>query len=53
MKNENYFTILLIFVTILELTALFNIIHDPTILFHLTFSSIYNSFSDKFSVSAK
>ena len=53
MKNENYSTILLIFTTIHDLTALFNIIHDPTILFHLTFSFIYNSFNDKFSVSAK
>ena len=53
MKNENYFTILLIFATILDLAALFNIIHAPTILFHLTFSFIYNNFSDKFSVSAK
>ena len=53
MKNENYFTIPLIFATILDLTVLFNIIHDSTILFHLTFSFIYNSFSDKFSVSVK
>ena len=34
-------------------TALFDIIHDPTVLFQLTFTFIYSTFSNNFSVSAK
>ena len=33
--------------------ALFNTIHGPTVLFELTFTFIYNTFSNKFSVSIK
>ena len=53
MKNENYFIIQLIFA----------IIHDPlhfsvlfmgsTVLFQLTFTFIYNTFNNKFSLSVR
>ena len=35
------------------LNVLFSTIHSPTVLFQITFIFIYNTFSKKFSVSAK
>ena len=33
--------------------TLFSIIHDPIVLFQLTFTFIYSIFSNKFSISGK
>ena len=41
MKIINYFTIQLIFAIIYELTRILGTIHDPTVLFLLTFIFIY------------
>ena len=53
MKNENYFTIQLIFATIYDSIVLFDTIMNPTILFQLTFTFIYSIFNNNFSVLAK
>ena len=53
MKNENYFTIQFIFATIygpLHFSILFM---GPTVLFQLTFTFIYNTFNNKFSLLAR
>ena len=53
MKNENYFTIQLIFATIYDSIVLFDTLMNPTILFQLTFTFIYSIFNNNFSVLAK
>ena len=53
MKNENYFTIQLIFATIYDSIVLFDTIMNPTILFQLTFTFIYSIFNNNFSVLVK
>ena len=53
MKNENYFTIQLIFATIYDSIVLFDTIMNPTILFQLTFTFIYSIFSNNFLVLAR
>ena len=52
MKNENYFTIQLIFTNIYGPTTLFNIIYEH-VLFQLIFTFIYSTFSNNFLLSAK
>ena len=51
-KNENYFTIQLIFTNIYGLTTLFSIIYEH-VLFQLIFIFIYSTFSNNFLVSTK
>ena len=54
MKNENYFTIQLIFATIHESHCTFlGLFMSSIVLFQLTFTFIYSIFSKKFLVSAK
>ena len=52
MKNENYFTIQLIFTNIYGLTTLFSIIYEH-VLFQLIFTFINSTFSNNFLLSAK
>ena len=47
------FLLLFIFATIYGTIALFDTIHEPIVLFQLTFTFIYSIFINNFSVSAK
>ena len=52
--NENYFTIQFIFVIIYKFNDIFFVLFmGPTVLFQLTFTFIYSTFNNKFSILTK
>ena len=52
-KKSAYFAIQFIFATIHEPTVLLVLFMGPTVLFYLTFTFIYSTYSKKFSISVK